>query len=81
MNRRDFVGIAAASIFAPRFGRWYRQGSGLMVPEPPVITVNGIDIANYGYVVTLTQDAPGFKIGDLVWMPTRMDLIPHSPRT
>lgn len=37
MNRRDFLGIAAASIFAPQFGRWYRQGSGLLVRdvEPP----------------------------------------------
>ena len=33
MNRRDFLGIAAASIFAPKFGQWYRQGSGLIVRE------------------------------------------------
>lgn len=35
MNRRNFFGIAGASIFAPIFGRWYRQGSGLVVPMDP----------------------------------------------
>lgn len=32
MNRRDFLGIATGLVFAPKFGRWYRQGSGLIVP-------------------------------------------------
>lgn len=43
MNRRTFAGLTLAAIggvFAPRFGRWYRQGSGLLVPEPWV-TVRG----------------------------------------
>lgn len=33
MNRRDFLGAAALSIFAPRFGRWFRQGVGLWRPD------------------------------------------------
>jgi len=33
VNRRSFLGAAAASIFAPKFGSWYRQRSGLIVPE------------------------------------------------
>lgn len=42
MNRRNFLGIAGASIFAPIFGRWYRQGSGLVVPERlPLSTLAG----------------------------------------
>lgn len=32
MQRREFLGAAAASIFAPKFSRWFRQGSGLVVP-------------------------------------------------
>jgi len=28
MNRRGFLGMAAASIFVPRFGRFFREGSG-----------------------------------------------------
>lgn len=38
MNRRAFLGIAAASIFAPQFGRWYRQGSGLLVRDAGVVS-------------------------------------------
>lgn len=33
MRRRDFLGMAAASVFVPQFGRWYRQVSGLILPE------------------------------------------------
>lgn len=38
MNRRDLLGLSLAAvggIFAPRFGRWYRRGSGLVVPYNP----------------------------------------------
>lgn len=28
MNRRGFLGAAATAIFVPRFGRFYREGSG-----------------------------------------------------
>lgn len=37
MNRRGFLGMslaAAGMVFAPKFGRWHRQGSGLLVPKP-----------------------------------------------
>lgn len=58
MNRRDFLGIAAASIFAPRFGRWYRQGSGLIVrdveAEQPTVTHTGFHFGEWGYVITAT---------------------------
>lgn len=33
MRRRDFLRAAGVAIFAPQFGRWYRRGSGLVVPE------------------------------------------------
>lgn len=33
MKRRDFIGAAAASIFAPKFGKWYQQGSGIIVRD------------------------------------------------
>lgn len=35
MKRRAFLGAAAATIFAPTFGRWYRRGSGVLVPIAP----------------------------------------------
>lgn len=43
MNRRDLLGLSLAAvggIFAPRFGRWYRRASGLMVPHW-IVTVDG----------------------------------------
>lgn len=40
MRRREFLGAAAASIFAPVFGSWYRQGSGLLVREEGVWTTD-----------------------------------------
>lgn len=39
MKRRDFVGFSLAAMglaFAPKFGRWHRQGSGLLVPDQHV---------------------------------------------
>ena len=45
MKRRDFLGFslaAAGLVFAPKLGRWHRQGSGLFVPTGPVeFYVNG----------------------------------------
>lgn len=37
MNRRAFAGLSLAAIggvFVPQFGKWYRQGSGLLAPNP-----------------------------------------------
>jgi len=39
MNRRAFAGLSLAAlggVFVPRFGHWYRQGSGLLVRSPVV---------------------------------------------
>lgn len=36
MDRRGFLGaltVAAGGIFVPQFGRWFRQGSGLLTPD------------------------------------------------
>ena len=36
MNRRTFAGLGLAAlggIFVPQYGRWHRQGSGLLVAE------------------------------------------------
>lgn len=32
IDRRGFLTAAAASIFVPQFGRFFREGSGLLVP-------------------------------------------------
>lgn len=46
MNRRWFLGASLAavgSVLVPKYGGWYRQGSGVLVPqavvvpEPPVL--------------------------------------------
>lgn len=40
MNRRGFLtalGVAAGGVFVPKFGRWFRQGSGILVRREPVI--------------------------------------------
>lgn len=42
MNRRGFLGMslaAAGMVFAPKFGRWHRQGSGLLVPDGHYLTL------------------------------------------
>ena len=36
MNRRLFLGFSLAAVggvFVPKYGRWYRQGSGVLVPN------------------------------------------------
>ncbi len=49
MNRRTFLGAAAASIFAPRFGKWFTQRpSGLLVPEWWARgTLDAVDVSGY----------------------------------
>ena len=37
MNRRGFLGLSLAAvggIFVPKYDKWYRQGSGLLVRDP-----------------------------------------------
>lgn len=42
MNRRDLLrALALAPIFAPKFGHWFRRGSGLIVPPPPTLVGAG----------------------------------------
>lgn len=39
MNRRGFLGFSLAAvggIFVPKYAGWFRQGSGIVVPEWPV---------------------------------------------
>lgn len=55
MNRRAFAGLSLAAlggIFAPKFGHWYRRGSGVIVPDRSLIlhdencwTITGSDVA------------------------------------
>lgn len=65
MKRRDFLGIAASSIFAPVFGRWYRQGSGLLVREEGVWTTDlipapaGWEWDEKSGAIWQRQDVPG----------------------
>lgn len=79
MNRRAFLGIAAASVFAPKFGRWYRQGSGLIVRDLQVAQPYGIRGAAPYYTQTLTVTG---KHGNMLTVaePIRQDLLarPHS---
>lgn len=40
MNRRTFAYLSLAAfggVFVPRFHRWYRQGSGLLIPTPTAV--------------------------------------------
>lgn len=46
MNRRDFFGIAASSIFVPKLEGWYRQGSGLLVRSTSVTTVTTLQVTD-----------------------------------
>lgn len=52
MKRRDFLGMAAASVFVPQFGRWYRQSSGLVTPgwELMVPTAHSSLVSSFVYV-------------------------------
>lgn len=59
MNRRGFLGLslaAAGMVFAPKFGRWHRQGSGLLVPRP----------GNSWYVALYTSDGKYHRIPAVV---------------
>lgn len=59
MNRRGFLGLslaAAGMVFAPKFGRWHRQGSGLLVPRP----------GNSWYVTLYTSDGKYHRIPAVV---------------
>lgn len=47
MKRRDFIGAAAASIFAPKFGKWYQQGSGLLTPSRTIELVRTAAFVDY----------------------------------
>lgn len=60
-SRRDFLrllGLGTAGIFVPQFGRWHRQGSGLLVPTPvsdwrewyiALLTSDGTELSGGGY--------------------------------
>lgn len=40
MNRRSFLGaltVAAGTVFVPKFEGWFRQGSGLLVPDAAIV--------------------------------------------
>ncbi len=37
MKRRDFLGAAAASVFAPQFGRWFARSSGVLVGSTELV--------------------------------------------
>lgn len=78
MNRRWFLGASLAvvgSVFVPKYERWYRQGSGLLVPRAP-------ELLKDPYIV-LESSADG-----LTWTPVPRHLytvhglsvsIPHIP--
>jgi hypothetical protein len=41
MNRRNFLGLTLAAtggIFVPQYGKWFRMGSGVLVPESSMAT-------------------------------------------
>ena len=45
MNRRSFLGLAALSVFAPKYGRWFRRGSGLIVPRDGLVASTELILA------------------------------------
>jgi hypothetical protein len=45
VTRRDFLRaglVAGGAIFVPRFGRWFRQGSGLLLRAGPEFQVDWV---------------------------------------
>lgn len=60
MNRRDLLGLSLAAVggvFAPRFGRWYR--------EPPRIVVPTLEVLLDGRVVARIPEGTGLVRIDL----------------
>lgn len=66
MNRRQFFGLAASSIFVPVYGKWYRQGSGVLVPPAPRLEVIDEDVFE-GFEVGSVYVADGQ--GNCWWQP------------
>jgi len=45
VNRRQFAGLSLAAIggiFAPKFGQWYKRGSGLIVRDDVLASGTGV---------------------------------------
>lgn len=64
MNRRHFLGaltVASAGLFVPRFGRWYRQGTG-----EPHLWGDGVHDDTYAIQWRLDRAA---KAGAVCWLP------------
>ncbi len=73
MNRRNFLGAAAASVFAPQFGRWFARSSGILLREQAPLALEGVVAGNIfapelssffqmlrpGERLQITQNIPG----------------------
>ena len=58
MIRRDFFGALAlglGGVFAPKFGRWHKQGSGVLVRDLWPATITGIR-GEQSVIVEITDD-------------------------
>ena len=71
MNRRDMLGLSLAAmggVFAPRFGRWYREASGLVVPDPVAVWSDGLAVGDTWVAEIHT---PGISSFNEVWRRVR----------
>jgi hypothetical protein len=54
LSRRNFLGLSLAAtggIFVPKFGAWFRQGSGLYTPEIYTYVATGSWLAPIRYPI------------------------------
>ena len=83
MNRRDFMGLslaAAGMVFAPKFGRWHRQGSGLLIPDGHYATLYEDD-SPFAVIPIIEGEGTSLRIrGDHMFRITETYQIPRGLR-
>lgn len=71
MNRRDLLCALGAAFFVPRFGRWHRERSGLLVPMSDGLwTVKTLQVSSDGRCVYYTFKVQDFFVADRAEMVT-----------
>lgn len=69
LDRRSFIASLGLGIFAPKFGRWFREGSG-----DQYVIANGIWRNDHRYGVgTVDHLAQWEKELQRIWMSARLD--------
>jgi hypothetical protein len=76
-SRRDFLralALGVGAVFVPQFGRWHRQGSGLLVPPAPAGFAPGASVYR---VALFTSEGREFSGGG--YARQRVAALPSSP--